>query len=200
MLRRGLVGGLRCYHPPTRLSAPMYSEGGAFTVNWWRNRYGLFSRRQTDPMLAEFLFRQQVKEWFYDVPSYNYAALVGVALGILVAVIWRHFLFNPDVYVRRQELRKMWPDRHRQFAYALPYLNPQLKNLLLPYKNSFIDNEPDYADYNPVGLRPQRVMAIRRIPGFFWSIPQYFFEDPLYTSCSTKNMQAMYKKLGYSEL
>ncbi|KAF4712233.1 hypothetical protein FOZ63_019703 [Perkinsus olseni] len=200
MFRRVLSGGLKCYGPPLKLGTPMYSEDGAHTVQWWRNRYGIYSRRQTDPMLAEFLFRQQVREWFYDVPLYNYAALLGTALGIVVAIAWRHFLFNPDVYLRRQELRKMWPDRHRQFAYALPYLNIRLKNVLMPYTNSLIDNEPDYANYNPIGLRPQRVRAIRRLPGFFWAIPRYFFEDPLYTSVSTKNMRKIYNDINYSEL
>ncbi|KAF4658348.1 hypothetical protein FOL47_008003 [Perkinsus chesapeaki] len=200
MFRRAVLGGLRDYGPPIKLGVPMYSENGVHTVQWWRNRYGIYSRRQTDPMLSEFLFRQQVKEWFYDVPSYNYAALLGTALGIMVAIGWRHFLFNPDVYLRRQELRKMWPDRHRQFAYALPYLNPRLKNVLMPYTNSLIDNEPDYADYNPIGLRPQRVRAIRRLPGLFWSIPRYFFEDPLYTSVSTNNMRKIYNDSGTMRL
>ncbi|EER13590.1 hypothetical protein Pmar_PMAR016169, partial [Perkinsus marinus ATCC 50983] len=68
------------------------------------------------------------------------------------------------------------------------------------YTNSLIDNEPDYADYNPIGLRPQRVRAIRRLPGLFFSIPRYFFEDPLYTSVSTQNMRKIYNDINYSEL
>merc|ERR1712150_279673 len=115
----------------------------------------------------------------------------------MAAILTRHWMFNPDIYGRRQEYHKPLPDRHRQWSYSLPYFNHRLRNLASKYKWCMIDNEPDYANYHPLGYRPTRKMAHKR--PFMWclTVPRYAIEDPLFTSVSFENMNRMYEEIGY---
>eukprot|EP00971_Amphidinium_carterae_P051812 1020135-Amphidinium_carterae.1 len=91
------------------------------------------------------------------------------AAGVWVACWTRTSYFDPDVTWRKQEIayacqevRKPFPDRWRQYQYVLPYHNHRLRNMVrshptMPvcvraakYRWALIDNEPDWADYNPL--------------------------------------------------
>ena len=150
-------------------------------------------------MMQEFMFRRSLV-FMYDVPVYNYLFFAVFGAGYCAAIMLRHSLFNPDVYYRRGELRKPFPDRHRQYSYTLPFYNTRARNFAAKWRATFIDNEPDYMDHNPLGLRPDRKQTHRRLPGLWFSIPRYFEEDPLFTSVSHKNIGDMYRKMGYSAL
>ena len=177
----------------------MESRTGAWSSDWWRNRVPLFNFTAQDPMMQEFLFRRSLV-FAYDVPAYNYIFFAVFGAGYCAGILLRHLLFNPDVYHRRQELRKPYPDRQRQYAYSLPYYNSRARNFAAKWRNSLIDNEPDWLDNSPAGLRPERKQTHRRMPLLLQSIPMYFEEDPLYTSVSHENMGKLYREMGYSQL
>merc|ERR1739845_29501 len=87
----------------------------------------------------------------------------------------------------------------RQFSYSLPYHNHRLRNCMRKYTWCMVDNEPDWLDYHPIGYRPNR-KAIHRRP-YLWclTVPRYTIEDPLYTSVSHENMNAIYEEIGYQK-
>lgn len=184
---------------PDSLREPVRSGKGIFSVQSFRNRRFIMFARTPDPMLMEWAVRRSLKSLFYDVPSYNYIWTLALGFGFAFGMMLRHAYFNPDVYVRRQEMAKPLPDRHRQFFYCGGYYNGMSRNLAVPYKSSFIDNEPDYADYHPLGIRPNRKQSHKRLWGLNQNIPMYFEEDPMYTSASHANMKNMYQEIGYSK-
>ncbi len=177
----------------------MYSAPGIFSVQSFRNRRFLLLTRTPDPMIFEWSVRRSLRSLFYDVPSYNYVWSIVFGFGLAAGMMLRHAWFNPDVYIRRQELTKPLPDRIRQFSYASAYYNGFARNWGTAYKSTFIDNEPDWADYHPLGIRPNRKQAPKRLFGLNQNIPMYFEEDPLYTSTLHGNMGRMYKSIGYSK-
>merc|ERR1719343_558050 len=110
--------------------------------------------------------------WFHDPPQYNYLFCVGVSVTWAAGMMWRHALCNPDITYRKQEMRKHQPDRERQHAYSLPYYNCQIRNIATKYQWIMCDNEPDWKDDCPSGLRPQRQQT-HRLP-LFGSIFNYY--------------------------
>lgn len=201
MLRRaiGKLGGSSWKHPPVRMSEGVPSAGGELSANWWKARIPIMTFFAQDPMAAELLFRRSLV-FVYDVPTYNYIFFAVFGAGFCAGIVLRHFLFNPDVMFKRQELKKPFPDRHRQYTYSVPYYNSAARNYAAKWRATFIDNEPDYMDHHPLGLRPDRKQTHRRMPGVCFSIPRYFAEDPLSASCSHANIGKLYKDLGYSTL
>merc|ERR1719230_1516751 len=159
-----------------------YSESGSFSTFSFRMRYTMLLKNQTDPTIADFFFEKWLHAWVGDAPSYNYWFCTSMAMGCMVAILSRHWFFNPDLYGRRRENQKPMPDRHRQWSYSLPYFNHRLRNECTKYKFAFIDNEPDYSDKHPAGYRPDRKQCHRRPPLFVFTIPRYTCQDPLYTS------------------
>jgi hypothetical protein len=155
----------------------------------------------TDPFLQDFFFKRFVFQSCHDPNQYTLWILCSIAFGMSVGSCWRHLLFNPDVYFRRQENLKPMPDRHRQYTYALPFYNHQLRNYLAQYRWCFIDNEPDFQDEHELGIRTNRRQAMScSQPWMLWpSGYMYSFEDPLFTSCSYKNMNRIYVKAGYQK-
>jgi len=184
---------------PENLREPIKSASGIYSVQSFRNRRFLLFTRTPDPMIFEWAVRRSLKSLFYDVPSYNYIWVLFVGFGFAFGMMMRHAYFNPDVYVRKQELAKPLPDRHRQFYYSGGYYNGRSRNWGTQYKASFIDNEPDWADYHPLGIRPNRKQIHKRLLGFNLNIPRYFDEDPLYTSTLHSNMKRIYQSIGYSK-
>ena len=184
---------------PENLREPMYSAKGIASVQGFRNIRFLFFTRTPDPMLFEWAVRRSLRSLFYDIPSYNYVWAITLGFGLATGMCLRHIYFNPDVYVRRQELAKPLPDRHRQFYYCGGYYNGKGRNVGTAYKATFIDNEPDWADYHPLGIRPNRKQSHRRLPGLNQNIPMYYEEDPHYTSALHSNMKRMYQAIGYSK-
>eukprot|EP00929_Paragymnodinium_shiwhaense_P051195 TRINITY_DN2577_c0_g1_i6.p2 TRINITY_DN2577_c0_g1~~TRINITY_DN2577_c0_g1_i6.p2 ORF type:complete len:200 (+),score=31.37 TRINITY_DN2577_c0_g1_i6:98-697(+) len=180
-----------------KLSA--YSEVGPFSVFSFRQRYTTYLKTQTDPTIADYFFEQYLHAWFSDVPSYNYWLVMTVATGVMAAHLMRYWLCNPDIYGRRQEFKKPLPDRHRQWSYSLPFYNHRLRNLSTKYKWCFIDNEPDYSDYHPLGYRPNRKQIHRRCWLWVFSVPRYTCQDPLFTSVSHENMERIYRDIGYTK-
>ena len=185
---------------PESLKRPLYSGHGMFSVQSFRNRRFLLFTRTPDPMLFEWSVRRSLRSLFYDVPSYNYVWINALGFGFALGMCLRHLYFNPDMYFRRQELAKPLPDRHRQFFYCAGYYNGKSRNLATAYKATFIDNEPDYADYHPLGIRPNRQQIHKRLPGLNQNIPMYYEEDPNYTSALHSNMKRIYQSIGYSKM
>merc|ERR1712187_322465 len=64
--------------------------------------------------------------WAGDAPSYNYWFVTSFAMGCMIGILTRHWFFNPDIHGRYQESRKPFPDRHRQWAFSLPYYNHRM--------------------------------------------------------------------------
>jgi hypothetical protein len=172
---------------------------GGMSSATYRERYYMHLKMTTDPFLQDFFFKRFVFQSCDDPNQYTLWILCSIAFGLSVGSCWRHLLFNPDVYFRRQENLKPMPDRHRQYTYALPFYNHQLRNSVAQYRWCFIDNEPDYMDEHALGIRPNRRQAMSNCqPWQLWpGIPQYSFSDDMMTSCSHKNMKAIYVKAGY---
>jgi len=176
-----------------------YSETGSFSTFSIRQRYTMLLKNTTDPTIADFFYEKWLHSWVGDAPSYNYWFITSMAMGLMVAILSRHWFFNPDIYARQQEMRKPMPDRHRQWTYSLPFYNHRLRNFVSKYRHAFIDNEPDWADKHPLGYRPNR-KAIHCRP-YFWvyTIKRYTIEDPLFTSCTFDNMERIYQEIGYTK-
>merc|ERR1711862_1012645 len=102
------------------------------------------------------------------------------------------------IYGRRQECKKPMPDRVRQWQYSLPYFNHRLRNMCTKYNWAWVDNEPDWNLWHPLGYRPNRKMIHRR--PCFWqlTVPRYACQDPLLTSVLHDNMEAIYDEIGYT--
>jgi len=164
-----------------------------------RQRYTILLKTQTDPTISDYFYDNMVHAWFADPPSYAYWWVTCMSMGLMVGILSRHWFFNPDLYGRRQEAQKPFPDRHRQFGYCLPYFNHRMRNFSVKYKWAFIDNEPDYADVHPIGYRPNRIQSHRRPYMYCFTIPRYTMEDPLFTSTLTGNMERMYQEIGYTK-
>mmetsp|Transcript_54095 Transcript_54095/g.137404 ORF Transcript_54095/g.137404 Transcript_54095/m.137404 type:complete len:214 (+) Transcript_54095:20-661(+) len=176
-----------------------YSEVGPWSTFSLRMRYTMLLKNQTDPTIADYFFEKWVRDWCADAPSYNYWWVTSFAMGAMVGILSRHWFFNPDLYGRRQESRKPLPDRHRQWSYSLPYFNHRMRNFVAKYKWCMIDNEPDWADYHPIGYRPNRKQIHRRPYMWVFTVPRYTCEDPLYTSVTHENMNRIYEEIGYSK-
>merc|ERR1711976_740671 len=176
-----------------------YSEVGAWSTFSIRQRYTILLKNQTDPAIADFFYEHWLHAWVGDAPSYNYWFCTSMAMGCMVAILSRHWFFNPDLYGRRQENKKPMPDRHRQWSYSLPYFNHRMQNMCTKFKFAFIDNEPDYSDIHPAGYRPNRKQIHRRPWSYVFSIPRYTCEDPLFTSVSHANMTRIYEDCGYTK-
>eukprot|EP00927_Polykrikos_kofoidii_P052360 TRINITY_DN4615_c0_g1_i1.p1 TRINITY_DN4615_c0_g1~~TRINITY_DN4615_c0_g1_i1.p1 ORF type:complete len:201 (-),score=10.87 TRINITY_DN4615_c0_g1_i1:399-1001(-) len=175
-----------------------YSEVGNFSTFSFRQRYTILLKNQTDPTIADFFYEKWLHAWVGDAPSYNFWFVTSFAMGCMVGILSRHWFFNPDLYGRRQEFKKPLPDRHRQWSYSIPYYNHRLRNCVTKYKWCLIDNEPDYNDNIPSGIRPNRKPIHRRPYMWIFSIPRYNIEDPLYTSCLHANMNEIYEEIGYT--
>jgi len=176
-----------------------YSESGSFSVFSFRMRYTMLLKNQTDPTIADFFYEKWLHAWAGDAPSYNYWFVTSFAMGCMVGILSRHWFFNPDLYGRKQESRKPFPDRHRQFAFSLPYFNHRLRNCSAKYRWCMIDNEPDWADFHPAGYRPNRKCHFKRPYLWCFTVPRYAIEDPLFTSVTHENMNRIYEDMGYSK-
>jgi len=174
-----------------------YSETGSFSTFSFRMRYTMVLKNMTDPTLADYFYESWLHAWAGDGPSYNYWFITSLAMGTVFGILTRHLYFNPDIYGRYQESRKPMPDRHRQWSYSLPYFNHRLRNMSTKYKWAFIDNEPDWADWHPIGYRPNRKPIHRRPALWVFTVPRYTCEDPLFTSVTHENMNRMYEEMGY---
>eukprot|EP00397_Hematodinium_sp_SG-2012_P045295 GEMP01050830.1.p1 GENE.GEMP01050830.1~~GEMP01050830.1.p1 ORF type:complete len:197 (+),score=22.52 GEMP01050830.1:82-672(+) len=177
-----------------------FSEAGGFTTYSMRQRFPCYNKAHTDPVVTDYFYARFVQDWCYDVPSYNYWFQMSIGFTLAILSCSRHLLFNPDVYVRRQEIKKPHSDRIRQHAYALPFFNHQLRNMSRKYSWMYIDNEYDLNDAaHPAGYRPARHQSHNRCFGVL-SVPRYADQDPYHKTCSTKNMAKMYRDIGYSKL
>merc|ERR1719436_842622 len=116
-----------------------YSASGKWSTFAMRQRYTIILKNQTDPTIADFFYEKWLHGWVADAPSYNYWWCTSFAMGLMVGSMSRHWFFNPDIYMRQQEVRKPFPDRHRQFTYSLPFFNHRLRNLSRKYTWCMID-------------------------------------------------------------
>jgi hypothetical protein len=203
MLRRVLARCADWKHAPSSMREKMPGDvhilGSSWSTQWLRNRLPLLNFTAQDPMMQEFLVRRAVI-FAYDVPAYNYIFFAVFGAGFCAGILIRHLYFNPDVYHKRQELRKPYPDRVRQYSYSLPSYNSRARNYAAKWRSSLIDNEPDWIDRAPESaVRPERKQTHRRMPLLLLSIPRYFEQDPLYTSVSHESMGKMYREMGYSK-
>ncbi|KAF8820318.1 hypothetical protein IE077_003293 [Cardiosporidium cionae] len=155
----------------------------------WNGRYG-------DPMLVDYFFNKSLEQWYGDIPSYSYWWVSLTALGMAVGVSSRHFLFNPDVGIRRSEQRRSIVDRWQRHMYALPYFNHFLRVFSLQFATSFIDNEPDFNAKHAWKIRPDRNLFYGRFP-LVLSAPKYHVDDPSYINCSHEMMEKYYESVGY---
>merc|ERR1712113_1166999 len=137
-------------------------ESGSFSVFSFRMRYTMLLKNQTDPTIADFFYEKWLQAWAGDAPSYNYWFVTSFAMGCMVAILTRHWFFNPDLHGRKQEQRKHMPDRHRQWAFSLPYFNHRLRNMSAKYRWCMIDNEPDGRIITPPAIAR---IAARSIAG-----------------------------------
>mmetsp|Transcript_70978 Transcript_70978/g.161232 ORF Transcript_70978/g.161232 Transcript_70978/m.161232 type:complete len:211 (-) Transcript_70978:99-731(-) len=176
-----------------------YSEVGSFSTFTFRQRYTILLKNQTDPTIADYFYEKWLHAWVGDAPSYNYWFVTAFAMGSMVGILPRHWFFNPDIYGRQQEVRKPMPDRYRQYSFSLPFYNHRLRNMSTKYKWCMIDNEPDWADYHPLGYRPNRKPIHRRPYMWCFTVPRYTCEDPLFTSVTHANMNAIYEEIGYTK-
>jgi len=176
-----------------------YSEVGSLSTFSLRQRYTVLLKNQTDPTISDYFYENMLHAYFADAPSYNYWWVTSMAMGCMVGILTRHWFFNPDLYGRRQESKKPFPDRHRQFSYSMPYYNHRLRNIVCKYKWCMIDNEPDWADKHPLGYRPDRKQCHRRPYMFCFTVPRYSMQDPLHTSVSHENMEKIYQEIGYTK-
>jgi hypothetical protein len=151
----------------------------------------------TDPTLADYFFENFLWAWCRDYPSFAFQWLTTLAMGLMVAFLFRGIFFNPDIYFRRQECKKPMPDRLRQWSYALPFYNSRLRNMSTSYSSCLIDNEYDWTFEHPLGYRPNR--ALQHARPFFWIFthPRYNIEEPMLTTCSYKNISQIYEAEGY---
>ncbi|CAE8590457.1 unnamed protein product [Polarella glacialis] len=174
-----------------------YSAVGKWSHFSFRQRYTLMLKNQTDPTIADFFYEKWLHAWVADPPSYNYWFVSSMAFGACVGILTRQIYFNPDVYFRKQEVRKPLPDRHRQWTFSLPFYNHRLRNMVAKYRWCMIDNEPDWIDNHPLGYRPNRKQCHRRPYMWIFTVPRYSIEDPLYTSVTFENMNRIYEEVGY---
>lgn len=178
----------------------MSNSRGSFLGTYaFRQRYPTFNKSTHDPVLTDFFAGHFIKQWYADPPSYNYWVQMTIGFTLAILSISRHLFFNPDVYVRHQEMRKPQADRVRQHAYSLPFFNHQVRNRCCKYRRVYVDNEPDFADNHELGYRPNR----KQVPGRMYcvfSCSRYAEEDPWYTTSSHANMSKMYQDLGYSKI
>jgi len=168
-------------------------------VYMFRQRYPQWNKQTPDPILTDFYAAHFVKMWFQDVPSYNYWLQMGFGFTLAMCILSRQLLFNPDVYVRRQEVQKPLTDRHRQFSYSLPHLNSRWRNWASKHRRIWIDNEPDVWDNDACQIRAPRKQISKRYP-FVFSITRYREEDPWYTTTSHQNISKLYRDIGYSSI
>mmetsp|Transcript_25808 Transcript_25808/g.59613 ORF Transcript_25808/g.59613 Transcript_25808/m.59613 type:complete len:214 (+) Transcript_25808:97-738(+) len=188
-----------------RLSKPVlsndhltaYSAKGPMSTFSMRQRYSVICKPLSDHAISDYFYEKFVHAWFADAPSYNYWWVMSFAAGVWVACWTRTSYFDPDVTWRKQEVRKPFPDRWRQYQYVLPYHNHRLRNMAAKYRWALIDNEPDWADYNPLGVRPNRKQCYARPYAWIFTCTRYSCQDPLYTSCTHENMNRMYEEIGY---
>mmetsp|Transcript_38257 Transcript_38257/g.67470 ORF Transcript_38257/g.67470 Transcript_38257/m.67470 type:complete len:211 (+) Transcript_38257:64-696(+) len=192
-------GAMRASHVLSSGHLTSYSAVGRPTTFSLRQRYPSMLKAQTDPTIQDFFYERMLHGWFADPPSYNYWWVTAFSMGSMVAILARHWFFNPDLYGRRQEVKKPMQDRYRQHSYSLPYFNHRMRNTMCKYKWCMIDNEPDWADYHPLGYRPNRKQIHRRHYAFTFSVPRYTIEDPLFTSISHANMEKIYQEIGYTK-
>eukprot|EP00933_Yihiella_yeosuensis_P009481 TRINITY_DN1153_c0_g1_i4.p1 TRINITY_DN1153_c0_g1~~TRINITY_DN1153_c0_g1_i4.p1 ORF type:complete len:203 (-),score=35.15 TRINITY_DN1153_c0_g1_i4:351-959(-) len=176
-----------------------YSAPGNFSHFSLRQRYTLMLKAQTDPTIADFFYEKWLHAWVADPPSYNYWFVSIMAFGACIGILTRQIYFNPDVYYRKQEVKKPLPDRHRQWTYSLPFFNHRLRNMVTKFKWAFIDNEPDWADKHPLGYRPNRKPCHRRPYMWVLTVPRYTCQDPLFTSVTHENMNRIYEEIGYTK-
>eukprot|EP00933_Yihiella_yeosuensis_P009482 TRINITY_DN1153_c0_g1_i5.p1 TRINITY_DN1153_c0_g1~~TRINITY_DN1153_c0_g1_i5.p1 ORF type:complete len:202 (-),score=36.59 TRINITY_DN1153_c0_g1_i5:96-701(-) len=176
-----------------------YSAPGNFSHFSLRQRYTLMLKAQTDPTIADFFYEKWLHAWVADPPSYNYWFVSIMAFGACIGILTRQIYFNPDVYYRKQEVKKPLPDRHRQWTYSLPFFNHRLRNMVTKFKWAFIDNEPDWADKHPLGYRPNRKPCHRRPYMWVLTVPRYTCQDPLFTSVTHENMCKIYEEIGYTK-
>merc|ERR1719159_1098531 len=176
-----------------------YSAVGKWSTFSFRQRYTMILKNQTDPTIADFFYEKWLHAWVGDAPSYNYWWVTSFAMGAMIGILTRHWFFNPDLYGRRQESRKPMPDRYRQWAFSLPYFNHRMRNFTTKYKWCMIDNEADWADYHPIGYRPNRKQIHRRPWTWCYTIPRYLCQDPLVTSVTHENMTKIYEEIGYAK-
>lgn len=118
---------------------------------------------------------------------------------IMISQMCVYSSYRVNIDQGKQELRKPLPDRHRQWTYSLPFYNHNLRNSVASYRASFIDNEPDWIDKHPLGYRPNRKQGHKRAPFWILTIPRYTIQDPLYTSTTHENMNAIYEEIGYAK-
>lgn len=177
-----------------------YSRPGqSWTTYSCRQRYPVFMKTHTDPVISDYFYARAVKDWCGDVPSYNYWVQMTIGFVLAVMSCSRHMFFNPDVYVRRQEVRKPYIDRVRQWSYSLPFFNHQLRNRAARHRRDYIDNEPDWADHHAAGYRPDRHQLNSRMYTVL-SVTRYAEEDPYFTTNSHENMGRIYRDAGYSKI
>mmetsp|Transcript_5651 Transcript_5651/g.10818 ORF Transcript_5651/g.10818 Transcript_5651/m.10818 type:complete len:211 (+) Transcript_5651:64-696(+) len=193
-------GAMRASHILRSGHLSSRSAVGRPTTFSLRQRYPSMLKAQTDPTIQDFFYEKMLHAWCADAPSYNYWWVTALTMGSMIGILARHWFFNPDLYGRRQEVKKPMQDRFRQHSYSLPYFNHRLRNTMCKYKWCLIDNEPDWADYHPLGYRPNRKQSHRRAYAWFFTVPRYTIEDPLYTSVSHANMEKIYQDIGYTEM
>eukprot|EP00389_Voromonas_pontica_P003546 GDKH01005234.1.p1 GENE.GDKH01005234.1~~GDKH01005234.1.p1 ORF type:complete len:196 (-),score=17.63 GDKH01005234.1:300-887(-) len=183
-----------------RLSRPGRSLfGWAWSDQSAYNKFGLYTSRIFDPMIKRYMWAKFRNHWYADSTYYPYFFLTAAGAGIVMGVSARHFLFNPDVYVRFGEKRLSLPDRHFQHSYSLPYYNHHLRNYVARFRWSLIDNEPDYSGQaHPWGIRPTRTTSPTRM----WLMStcaygKYHIDDPLFERNSHMGMNQMFEEMGY---
>lgn len=171
---------------------------GKWTTAWLRRAYPAHIKVPNDPATIDLFFYKMLQKFVMDCPAYNYIFVASTAACAAFAMMTRHAFFNPDVTLRRQEKRKPFPDRFRQWTYSLPYFNHQLRNRSCKYRWTLIDNEPEWIDDHPAGYRPNRHPSHKRAP---WTLAftttRYRCDDPYHKTLSHENMTRIYKEMGY---
>jgi len=156
-----------------------------------------------DWVATDHFFHMFVKSWFADAPSFNYWAAMVSAFVMSMVFGYRVLVCNPDVTFRKQEARKNHPDRDRQHAYSLPYYNHRFRNICTRYNWMLFDNDWDFNQYCPTGIRPNRSYSRRRT--IFWNplcwiSHRYLEDDPLATTVSMHQMDKLYHNIGYKAI
>ncbi|CEM35644.1 unnamed protein product [Vitrella brassicaformis CCMP3155] len=169
----------------------------ASTTHYLRRKYWILCWSLTDPMVVDYFFEKFMRWQYYDVPSYNYMFAGALGIGICSACYFRVSFFCPQVSVRRSDRHKALPDQHRTHAHALPYFNHHLRNWVLKWRASLIDNEPDFQGDHPWGIRPPRQMGYQRCPWFLPFPYQYIMNVPHYERTTHAAMEEYYERIGY---
>lgn len=161
----------------------------------WK-KYGMYNWSLSDPLMRAFFFNRFESFWYAYAPFYNHWFISMFAVGASMAATARQIFFNPEYSLRRAEGRRLPTDRMEIYYFSLPYFNHHLRHFSACFRNSLVDNEPDYLNHHPWGIRPDVRNSPKRVK-LLWALPWYFVDCEHYEASLHTSIQKKLEESGY---